>query len=210
MKKIKLNSKVRKLNSLVELVGQEVSVDNENEIIQSEVDSIKVTNDEVTLNLESGDQVVMDTEEAEELIETGEVATEVPTEPQDFEVTREVLDEDGIVDTVTSIVEAPTEDEAIQTIQTLDSKRKRNSRNYKATRKENSMPEGKEFKMAIGDDYIARFTTCPMGSLLKLEIKKADETNDKFVEVETSWIGKELSMNDAFTAAEEAIEKLSK
>lgn len=169
-----LNSRhFRKLNSVTELVGKEVNVADEEMSVTAEVDEVKVDkNDDVTLTLDNGDEVVLDANEAEDLMEQGQAVTEdAPTEaietevvteetnadeiePEEFEVTREVVDEDGVANEVTTTVAAPDEGDAVKVVTMLDSKRGRNSRHFRV-RKANSEevvepknePETKEFKV---------------------------------------------------------------
>lgn len=133
----------RKLNSVTELVGKEVEVTDDSVIAETEVEEVSVDkNQDVTLTMANGDEVVIDSEEAEELIETGEVVTEPEAKPEteDFEVTREVTDADGNVSEVTTKVNAESEGSAIKEIELLDSRRSKNARSYRA-RKINSEVE---------------------------------------------------------------------
>lgn len=133
----------RKLNSVTELVGKEVEVTDDSVIAETEVEEVSVDkNQDVTLSLANGDEVVIDSEEAEELIESGEVVTEPEAQPvtEDFEVTREVTDADGNVSEVTTKVNADSEGSAIKEIELLDSRRSKNARSYRA-RKVNSETE---------------------------------------------------------------------
>ena len=132
----------RKLNSVTELVGKEVEVADNQDTVQAEIEEVSVTNDEVTLTLDNGDDVVLDSNEVENLLETGEAISEDETpaeEPEmdEFAVTREVLDADGNVNEVTTVVESEDEESAIETVTLLDSRRRRNSRNY-VVRRSNS------------------------------------------------------------------------
>lgn len=131
----------RKLNSVTELVGKEVEVADNQDTVQAEIEEVSVTNDEVTLTLDNGDDVVLDSNEVENLLETGEAISEDDSteEPEfdEYSVTREVLDADGNVNEVTTVVESEDEDSAIETVTLLDSRRGRNSRNY-VVRKSNS------------------------------------------------------------------------
>jgi len=154
----------RKLNSVTELVGKEVEVQDADQLIQSEVEDVSVDKaGDATLTLSTGDEVILDSAEADELIETGDVVAEedAPKVPDEFEVTREVVDADGNTNEVTTTVEAENEGEALQQVTLLDSRRKRNSRNYRARNKNseieepvtedpddsNKEPETKEFKV---------------------------------------------------------------
>jgi len=133
----------RKLNSVTELVGKEVEVTDDSVIAETEVEEVSVDkNQDVTLSLSNGDEVIIDKEEAEELIETGktEVEPEVAPVTDDFEVTREVVDADGNVSEVTTKVNAESEGDAIKEIELLDSRRSKNARSYRA-RKINSEVE---------------------------------------------------------------------
>lgn len=135
----------RALNSVTELVGEEVQVTDDALITEAEVEEVMVDSDgEVTLNLSNGDEVILEESEAEELIETGEVeSVEGETSAEDFEVTREVVDADGTVSEVTTKVEAESEGDAIKSVELVDSRRGRNSRRYRARSINSSMyPEG--------------------------------------------------------------------
>jgi hypothetical protein len=156
----------RKLNSATDLVGQEVEVENGDEVSQATIEEVSVTTDEVTLSLDNGDECVLDTNEVEELLEVGEV-TSVEPEPtplnsevdevEEFNVTRDVIDAEGNINEVTTVVEAVDEDTAVETVKLIDSRRRRNSRNYRVNSKGiNSETEamGKKlpsFEIVIGD-----------------------------------------------------------
>lgn len=149
----------RALNSVTELVGKEVEVTNGDELSTAEVEEVTVDKEgDVTLNLSNGNEVVVDATEATELIETGETAIEeaadpAPAEPEEFEVTREIVDAEGNPQEVTTTVLTEDEAQAEEQVKLIDSRRNRNSRNYKVTRKTNSDPapaaeeELKEFKV---------------------------------------------------------------
>lgn len=147
----------RALNSVTELVGKEVEVTNGDELSTAEVEEVTVDKEgDVTLNLSNGNEVVVDATEATELIETGEVSMEdaaPAAEPEEFEVTREIVDAEGNPQTVTTTVLTEDEVQAEEQVKLIDSRRNRNSRNYKVTRKTNSDPapaaeeELKEFKV---------------------------------------------------------------
>lgn len=146
----------RKLNSVTELVGKEVEVADNQDTVQAEIEEVSVTNDEVTLTLDNGDDVILDSNEVENLLETGEAISEdgsTPDEPEldEFSVTREVLDADGNVNEVTTVVESEDEDSAIETVTLLDSRRGRNSRNY-VVRKSNSRRRNSR-KFNSGSEY---------------------------------------------------------
>jgi hypothetical protein len=132
----------RKLNSVTELVGKEVEVADNQDTVQAEIEEVSVTNDEVTLTLDNGDDVVLDSNEVENLLETGEAISEDDSTSEgpvmdEYSVTREVLDADGNINEVTTVVESADEDSAVETVTLLDSRRGRNSRNY-VVRKSNS------------------------------------------------------------------------
>lgn len=159
----------RKLNSVADLVGQTVAVSEDDaNVVESEVEAVKVNNDDsVDVTLATGDDMNLTEDEANELIETGSVesdSAEVETncgpkrrgrngddvdetevtedEPTEFEVTRDVVDEDGEVQSiVTSKVDAIDEDDAIEKIQVVDSRRGRNSRNYRIRTKNSESPD---------------------------------------------------------------------
>jgi hypothetical protein len=148
----------RALNSVTELVGKEVEVTDGDELSTAEVEEVSVDKEgDVTLNLSTGDEVVVDATEATELIETGEVTMEEAApaaEPEEFEVTREIIDADGNPQEVTTLVAAEDEAKAEETVKLLDSRRNRNSRSYKVVKRSiNSDPapaaeeELKEFKV---------------------------------------------------------------
>lgn len=147
----------RKLNSVTDLVGQEVEVTNDTEVEQAEVEEVSVDSDnEVTLSLDNGDDVVLEESEAEDLIETGTAIAEdesedVTEETEEFAVTRDIVAEDGTVNEVTTAVEAPSEDEAIETVKLLDSRRRRNSRKYRIANSRNSRIRNSRKNNSEGD-----------------------------------------------------------
>lgn len=161
-----INSRIRRMNSAADLVGQTVAVSEDDApVVKSEVEAVKVNADKsVDIDLESGDQLTLTEEEAKDLVATGEVQAEDSSieadrkenddepavdempeeviEPEEFQVARDVVDENGDVESiVTSTVSAADEDDAVAKVQLVDSKRGRNSRNYriKNSRKSNSL-----------------------------------------------------------------------
>lgn len=182
-----INSRrLRKLNSVADLVGQTVAVSEDDaNVVESEVEAVKVNNDDsVDVTLATGDDMNLTEDEANELIETGSVesdSAEVETncgpkrrgrngddvdetevtedEPTEFEVTRDVVDEDGEVQSiVTSKVDAIDEDDAIEKIQVVDSRRGRNSRNYRIRTKNSEIakPVPDEKEVAKRDEILAK------------------------------------------------------
>lgn len=210
----------RKLNSVIELVGKEVEVTDADTLAETEVAEVKVDqNQDVTLEMTNGDQVVLDQAEAEELLETGSVAAEdeVTAPTEDFEVTREVVDADGNVNEVTTKVEAESEGEAIKTVELLDSRRGRanNSRNYRASkvqknatprrfsraRVQNSDPDERVVKLGCGDCEV-RYTF--NGDILaKAEVKCPE--SDEFTQVEIPQIGQVVTINDLEKCGNDAV-----
>lgn len=200
----------RALNSVVDLVGKDVEVMDESTMAEAEVVEVSVDKvGDVTLNLSNGDEVVIDEVEAKELISTGEVehaedeiVPEVNSDPEpesvaeDFEVTREVVDADGVAQEVTTGVEATSESDAITKIELLDSRRKRNSRGYRANRKLNSDAAGdRVVDLGVNDEFTARISV-KGGKLDSIQMKKVNDLDDKFVPVKVDAIGTEVKMDE--------------
>ena len=210
----------RKLNSVTELVGKEVEVTDADTLTETEVAEVKVDqNQDVTLGMANGDEVVLDQAEAEELLETGSVAAEdeVAAPTEDFEVTREVVDADGNVNEVTTKVEAESEGDAIKTVELLDSRRGRanNSRNYRASkvqvnatprrfrrnRVQNSDPSERVVKLGCGECEV-RYTF--NGDVLAKAEVKCPESED-FTAVEIPQIGQVVTINDLEKCGNDAV-----
>lgn len=148
----------RSFNSAVELVGEPVEISSNSGETVSTVDSVTVSSDgETTLSTESGDSVTLTEYETNELLSEGEV---IEPENTEFEVTREVTDAAGDTVEVTTKVEAENEDDAIDSVKLLDSRRNRNSRNYRIGTKMNSRKRNSRklnsaippFTIYIGDE----------------------------------------------------------
>lgn len=153
----------RKINSATDLVGESVILSNEDESTAAEIDSVSINEDDsVDMDLSTGEQVTLTPEEAVELMDKGEVESEAevvevpeansdvemdPVNESDFVVERELVGDDGEVESVaTTEVSAANEDEAIEKIKLVDSRRKRNSRNYRIKNSEVE-DEMEEFKV---------------------------------------------------------------
>lgn len=147
---------VRKLNSVSELVGEQVELTEGDSSVTTEVEAVEVDKAGNTqLELVTGDKVELNQSETTELLEEGEVVSEpelevteevteevIEDEPtEDFTVTREVVDGDE-VRKVSTNVEAIDELDAEVKVKLLDSRRQRNTRNYNS-RRVNSEPAAK-------------------------------------------------------------------
>ena len=170
IRRVSNSRRFRKLNSVTDLVGQEVEVTNDTEVEQAEVEEVSVDSDnEVTLSLDNGDDVVLEESEAEDLIETGtaiadDESEDAPEETEEFAVTRDIVAEDGTVNEVTTAVEAPSEDEAIETVKLLDSRRRRNSRKYRIANSRNSRIRNSRKNNSEGDVTVYFAAICPTES----------------------------------------------
>jgi antitoxin component of MazEF toxin-antitoxin module len=136
MKKLSIKSRnynsrrgrVRKFNSVVDLVGQEVEVTENDEVMEGTVESVEVNKDnEVTVELDGGDKVILEPSEAAELIDKGEVVTEeteetTPTEVNcnEYKIARNCTYKNGKKVRKVASVTAPTLEEAISAVETKD------------------------------------------------------------------------------------------
>jgi len=139
-----INSRFYQMNSETELVGKDVEISDGNQTSQGEVKEVSSNADKTTLTLDNGDQVDLKPSETQDLMTQGQAVSEpddngatatVHTnsdEPKDFQVSRDVTDADGNTNCVTTKVSANSEADAIKTVSMLDSRRRRNSRNYHA------------------------------------------------------------------------------
>lgn len=183
---------VRTLNSVSELVGEQVELTEGESTTTAEVNAVEVDEvGNVQLELVTGDQVELSADEAGDLITQGEVTAEdLPQEPEtelvvevedepveDFTVTREVVTEDGVKE-VTTKVEAIDELDAETKVKLLDSRRGRNSRNYNSRRTNSDTPEA----TWQGEGIYGNPKTGSMYTFLRESEWKENNQNQKYSE----------------------------